>query len=429
MISKIFGRSSKPDTEVGSPPRKDRVRGRSLSLRKQNDDPHPVTSRLGDIRGNMDPERYVSGMPTAKAGFADKLDSHQRGASVKYAVIGNPPSAARDGFMSRLRGYKPQTSTSAQSLQDIPAIRLIGDATAFPLSDATAWAAPQKGKDFVLIDSILVHFIPLDSFINDKCVVTVQINDFRKSVATVVRSARVDSTMGYNILFTLDYCIEVQDMSRMSISFACPGLDFEEGISWGTVKLVAQLSYMSFPKRMPFIETMGCCIMSDTDLNDFEFDPRELDLVLTPLALDKLRSAMKRGEIENLTLPRDDGFEISTARTVLGGTLEDEPFDRATAIMKTAALHKAVATGRLGVDQPPQKSIMKTPANLVQYRVDTDPNSPMDGESDRGKPIEGVSELESVKMEESDTESQDSVVVKAPPGPKTPERKITRFEG
>jgi hypothetical protein len=294
----------------------------------------------GVIKRTMDEEQFASGIPKEHQGLKDKFESHKAGTLFKYAVITNKPSDERQGMLSKLRSFKPQTKVSNISLNDIPAIRLIGDYVQMNLGQTLSKSVRTNGEDFLLVDCILVHFVPLDSFANDKSVVTIQVNDFRKVTNTVTRVAKVDNTMGYNVLFFLDYCIEKRDASKISLSFTCSSKEFQEGVSWGTVKVVSQIQTLSFPRRMPLIGTMGVILLSDTDLDDFECDPREIDLVITPETLKKLRDANRRGEIENRTLPVSDKQELITAKTVLGDSYEEDDVGSVMSKMKEMAILK-----------------------------------------------------------------------------------------
>lgn len=312
-----------------------RFKGKRLLM---NDDTSKENE--GVIKRTMDEEQFASGIPKEHQGLKDKFESHKAGTLFKYAVITNKPSDERQGMLSKLRSFKPQTKVSNISLNDIPAIRLIGDYVQMNLGQTLSQSVRTNGEDFLLVDCILVHFVPLDSFANDKSVVTIQVNDFRKVTNTVARVAKVDNTMGYNVLFFLDYCIEKRDASKISLSFTCSSKEFQEGVSWGTVKVVSQIQTLSFPRRMPLIGTMGVILLSDTDLDDFECDPREIDLVITPETLKKLRDANRRGEIENRTLPVSDKQELITAKTVLGDSYEEDDVGSVMSKMKEMAILK-----------------------------------------------------------------------------------------
>lgn len=310
----------------------------------------------GAIQRNMDEEQFASGMPGEHPSLSDKLDSHKAGTLFKYAVITNAPTEERSGMLSRLRSYRPPSRVENLALTDISPIRLIGETVNFPLSTAIGRDLLKEAHDFMLIDCVFVHFVPLDSFANDKSVVTIQINDFRKVRNTVSRVARIDNTMGYNVLFFLDYCVETRDANKITLSFSCPARDFQEGVSWGTVKVVAQIQFLSFPRRLPLIETSGVALLSDTDLDDFQCDPRELDLVLTPNAISRLRKAGQRGEIENLTLPRNDEVKMVTAKTILGENYDEDEVGSVIENMKKIAIARDKA--RMTAAKPPKPIIV-----------------------------------------------------------------------
>jgi len=297
-------------------------------------------SDLGAIAQGMDNETFASGIPREHQSMTDKLDSHKSGSVFKYAVITNSPSSERSSMLSKLRSYRPQTKISTLTLAEIPNLRMVGDTIAFPLKSSMSQDILRTAEDYMLIDCVLVHFVPLDSFANDKSVITVQINDFRKTSNQTVRSAKIDNTMGYNILFYMDYCVETKDADRLVLSFACPCKDFQAGVAWGAVKVVAQVQFMSFPRRAPLVETAGVALLSDTDLDNFQCDPREIDLVLTPQAMIRMREANQRSEIENLTLPKDDKVEMITAKTILGDGYQVEDVGDAIGKMRELAIMK-----------------------------------------------------------------------------------------
>jgi len=297
-------------------------------------------NREGAVKRTMDEEQFASGMPKDHHGLSDKIDTHKAGSLFKYAVITNKPSDERQSMLSRLRSFKPQASSTSVTLNDIPAVRLIGDYVELNLATILTKEVIANKEDYVLLDCIMVHFVPLDSFANDKSVVTIQVNDFRKTSNTVARIAKVDNTMGYNILFFLDYGIEKIDARRMSLSFTCSSKEFQEGVAWGAVKVIAQVQTISFPKRLPLVGTMGVLLLSDTDLENFESDPREIDLVLTPEGLKRLRESMARGEIENRTVARDDNKPVNMAKTAFGESYETEEVGSMMGRMKEMALLK-----------------------------------------------------------------------------------------
>ncbi|QCF40769.1 movement protein [Entoleuca phenui-like virus 1] len=349
MLRKFFGRRGSDNKPSGARPGGS-IRGSITGSRKMKDkETEDREARRGAVLRNMDEALFASGVPKNHVSMADKLDSHKAGSTFKYAVIGTQPSEERTGIMNKLRNYKAPSKLQNFSLSDIPFIRLMDDEVEFSMKEALRSSNAQKHEDYCLIDSVLIHFVPLDSFLNDKSPITIQLNDFRRVNNTVARLATVDNTMSYNILFCLDYCVESRDLERMTLSFACPQKDFQPGVAWGAVKVIAQVKFMSFPVRMPVIETMAVAIFADTDLLEYEWDPREFDAVLGPQALQGVRQANKRGELENLTIAKNDRMEVGMARTLAMGSLEEEEPGEAIQALKNAALlrqRQANSTGK-----------------------------------------------------------------------------------
>jgi len=265
---------------------------------------------------------------------------------------------------------------------------------------------------------VFVHFIPLDSFANDKSVVNVQINDFRRTNSTAVRACKIDNTMGYNILFCLDYCVETRDAKKLTLSFSCPTKNFQEGVSWATVKVVAQVQFLSFPKRVPLVETLGVQLFSDTDLENFACDPRELDLVLTPNALQRLREANGRGEIENLTVPKNDKQEIVTAKTILGNNFDEEEVGSQIERMKEIALlrerqNQAREANKKKLEEIKEEPIIQIPdAGHKRVFSGSTINMSPTVESDRGDVLEDIEFGESIS-EKGDSQSETDAQLKA----------------
>lgn len=373
------GRGSKSDRRA----KNQSVGGESITIGSQKD-------HEGAIKREGEEEKFASGMPEYHPGLSDKIDSHRGGQLFKYAVITNKPSDERSEFFSKLRVFKPKVKERQVTLSDIPPIRLIGDSIEFDLTMALSKQDLAAMGEYILIDCVLIHYIPLDSFANDKSVVTIQMNDFRKIGSPAVRRCKVDSTMGYNILFTLDYCVEKVDIDKMTVSFANHSKDFQEGIAWGAVKVVAQVMGLSFPKRVPLVDTLGVMIFADTDLQAYECDPRELDLVITPESLKRMREMHERGEIENKTMPASDRKELSTARTVMDTGGEFEPIDDKISKLREEGL-KASREGQTvrEVLKPKKSSLKKITREVAKQDEDKSSTS----ESDTGV-LNDLSEVE-----------------------------------
>lgn len=415
MLSRLFSRGGSDHRRRHSSGSGSQQHRSRMGFQKSRDTGVSEESKLGAVKKGMDEEHFASGVSKEKAGMTDKLNSYRTGQTFKYAVISNAPSEERSGIMSRLRSYKAPSKQSPLSLSEIPAIRLLGEAVSFSMVEAVRSSGTGGREDYCLIDSVLVHYVPLDSFLNDKSVVTIQVNDFRKVTGTAVRIAKVDNTMAYNVLFCLDYCVESRDLDKMTLSFACPQRDFQEGVAWGAVKVVAQVAFMSFPIRAPVIETMAVAVFADTDLLEYEWDPREVDAVIGPQALSGLRAANKRGDIENLTQPKDDRVEVGMARSVMVRDVTDEaPSDIIDSMKRTVMNRVPHASPKTPRSTQPAKSALKKPG------ISSPPASPVEAWQ------EGLADVELGESISDDGESIDEDEVNNAAAAKG---KITRFQG
>lgn len=361
-------------------------------------------AHLGIIKRTADEESFASGMPSETPALHNKMESHRAGTLFKYAVITNKPSDERKSLLDKLRSYKPQSTLTVLTLNDIAPVRMIGDAVNMSLSSIVSPEIMDNRDEYLVIDCILVHFVPLDSFVNDKSVVTIQVNDFRKTSSTVARQAKVDNTMGYNILFFLDYFIEKRDAGKMSLSFTCSTKEFQPGTAWGAVKVVAQLQTRSFPARLPLMGTLGVLLLSDTDLEEFECDPRSIDLVVTPEALFQLRNLRLRGEIENKTIPLDDKKGLNTAKTIMGDSYEDDDVASVIDNLKNVALNKERTAAAKKKNQDRLKEIAEEEGQSMQRPSSARPMSPYvedlpsDDETNRFRSLKSPNHSESASQ-------------------------------
>lgn len=274
--------------------------------------------RRGAIMDVVESTAQVVDFAQGTMGLVDRLEAHPAGKALKNTVISNEPPPDRELNIQRLRTFKPQNDFAKMSLHDVPPVELSREFIEFPITDAMTRTQFEELKDYILISDVFFHYVPMDSFYSRSAPVIFQINDFRKVDNTCMRRYPLSNTGGYNILMSLDYCVAKKDLHHLSYSVSTSLNTFRKGASWGAVKVVLTLSHMDFPVKSNIQETMGVLHLADSDLQEYISDPRHSDGVITPQALNLLRGHYKRGEIENINLPRDDSMEVNTAKTVLG---------------------------------------------------------------------------------------------------------------
>jgi len=248
-------------------------------------------------------------------GLVDRMECHQAGSFLKNVVISNRPPPDREVNLARLRTYQPGNDIKKLSLGDIQPIDLSDKYVEFPITNAMTTEQLNGLKPYCLVSDVFIHYVPLDTFFTTSAPVIFCLNDFRKFEDTSIRMYPLTHSGGYNILFSLDFCVRKEDLHCLSLSISTGLSTFRPGMTWGTVKIVVTLTHMDFPVKANMQETMGVLHMADSDLKEYISDPRSSDGVITPQALKLLKQFYARGDIENVMKPKDDTKEVNTART------------------------------------------------------------------------------------------------------------------
>jgi len=277
--------------------------------------------------------------PTTRMSMVDRLESHRKGSLFKYAVISSAPPKNRGSILDRLRTYQPPNDQTNVRLDDLPPLLLSDEYTCVNLSQAIDNKNPGLKKPFCMISDIFIHYVPLDTFLSTQSTVEVMLNDGRKMDEDVVRHASFSSNAGYNVLMTLDYCVETRDIGLLNLTFSRHVSKFKKGKSWAMCKVLIGIDFFDYAKRSNIQETLAVCQFAETDLAQFMTDPRGTDQVITSEGLRQMRDTFAAGDIENLTVPKSDQKSMGTAMTILGngGDLGDcEPEEVIEAIKEKA---------------------------------------------------------------------------------------------
>jgi len=354
--------------------------------------------RRGEIMDKTEMSSEKVDFTQGTMGLVDRLEAHRAGTYLKNVVISNRPPPDRDLNLARLRTYQPQNDMSKISLSDIEPIKLNSEFMEMPITDAMTPDQFRSLKDYCLVSDVFVHYIPLDTFFSRSSPVMFNLNDFRKVEDNVVRHFPLTHSGGYNILFTLDYCVAKEDLKYLSLTISTSLNTFRKGVTWATCKVVVTLTHMDFPIKANIQETMGVLHMADSDLKDFISDPRSSDGVITPEALRLMKGAHKRGEVENIMASKDDRKDVNSEPTVYN------PGDGSVNVRDMLAGMREDALKRKGKTPAKMPSAMKKRESKEEELVKTEEK----GEEEEGaysslKDIE-VGERDS-DMSENDTES------------------------
>jgi hypothetical protein len=335
--------------------------------------------------------------PTTRMSMVDRLESHRKGSLFKYAVISSAPPKNRGSILDRLRTYQPPNDQTNVRLDDLPPLLLSDEYTCVNLSQAIDGKNPGLKKPFCMISDIFIHYVPLDTFLSTQSTVEVMLNDGRKMDEDVVRHASFSSNAGYNVLMTLDYCIETKDINLLNLTFSRHVSKFKKGKSWAMCKVLIGIDFFDYAKRSNIQETLAVCQFAETDLAQFMTDPRGTDQVITSEGLRQMRETFASGDIENLTKPRSDQKSMGTAMTILGngGDLGDcEPEEVIEAIKEKALQEQRIKAQQMVIR--PRKSSMKPTS---QAKVIND--SPAEESEDVQHTDDGLSDMREIEVDES----------------------------
>jgi hypothetical protein len=363
--------------------------------------------RRGAIMDKTEQGGEVIDFTMGTMGLVDRLEAHPAGKMLKNVVISNEPPPDRELNIHRLRRYKPQNDFAKLTLSDVPEFDLNEEYMEFQLTEAMTEKQLSNLKKYVLVSDVFIHYIPLDSFYSASAPVQFQLNDFRKVDNTTMREYPLTHSGGYNILMTLDYCVAKKDLHHLTLSISTSLSSFRKGASWGSAKVVLTISHMDFPIKANIQETMGVLHLSDSDLTDFVSDPRHSDGVITPEALKLLRGHYKRGEIENINLPRDDTKSINTAKTVVDGDDSSVNVKDLMSRMRSDAM-----------EAPTKQLDRPKPKPAIKQR----PMSPMSVDDLPDEEYDGLQNLSDIQVGESNSQSSDTIELERRPS--TPPRSM-----
>jgi hypothetical protein len=379
--------------------------------------------RRGAIMDVTESSAQVVDFSQGTMGLVDRLEAHPAGKMLKNTVISNEPPPDRELNIQRLRTFKPQNDFAKLSLHEIPPIELTEEFSEFPITSAMTSSQFNDLKNYVLVSDIFFHYIPLDSFYSRSAPVHFQVNDFRKVDNTCMRQYPLSHTGGYNVLMTLDYCVAKRDLHHLSYSVSTSLNSFRKGVIWGSVKVVLTLSHMDFPVKSNITETMGVLHLSDSDLREFISDPRHSDGVITPQALTLLRQHYKRGEIENINLPRDDKKEVNVAMTTIGGGDEHVDVRDLMSGMRGRALSGRPLLSQIEPPSANSSSPDSTPRKKSSMKKNI-MKRPMSPFSEDANDDDGLANLQEIEFGEDNDGNSSSTIDSIPRRPDTPQKGV-----
>lgn len=413
-MKKFFGISGGPGPKKPSQSRPARGSSKKEQKKQGSEDVDDINRANAMARTEVRESKFT--FPAERMSMADRLESHQRGSLFKYAVVTSEPPKNRSFIMDRLRTYRPPNDHLNARLDDLPPLLLNDEYTEVDLYQAIPDKKLGTRKPFCMIADIFIHYVPMDTFMSTQSTVEFMLTDGRKLEENVVRHASISSNLGYNILFTLDYCVETSDLPDMKLSISRHVSQFKKGKSWAMCKVLIGMDFYDIAKRSNVQESLAVAQFAESDLMDFMTDPRGADSVITGEVLRQLKLAYKNNDIENLTKPSDNMKKMSQAATIVGTgmSMGDLPAGDVITAMKAKALANERAKAQMA-EEPmrpkspmphavPSKSAMKKPVSKPRPRSPSPMTSGDTEDIDRGD----FDHLDDIKAGESQSQQDDS---------------------
>lgn len=344
-----------------------------------------------DAKDRVEVREVKPPFPEFSMTLKDRIQSHRGGSLFKYAVISSKPPKNAGVILDRLRTFKPPIQHEMIRIDDLPPLLLKDDYLKVDLSRSLQSIRQRSSLPFCMITDVFIHYVPLSSFYSKGSTLNVEIIDNRILEESVVRRASVTRNASYNILMSLDYCIETKDLGLIDLSFTTHNSQFKKGLSWGMAKILVGLNFFDVAQRFNIQETLAVIQWSESDLQDFVTDPKFTDVVITPEALKQLKERFRAGEIEDLTNPRDDEMIVNTAATIIGqsGGSGRSPANAVMEIMRRKAKMQSTKESEeseLHMDdfnssasrprsKAPIKSVLKNKVGFASIESDSDTSS------------------------------------------------------
>lgn len=325
FFKKLLGTSDHNQRDLVS-----RKAGANQQALVKNEDFEDRKSKAVEELGNI---RIRHGYNDEIETLEDKIRRHRSGEIFKYAVIATSPPANRGLLLSRLRTAKLPDDVHDVSLDQLPPIDIIDNYCEFKVSLALGLNKKSKLPPYTLVSSILVHYVPMDTFLAVSCPLRLSLVDHRKKADQTVREYELSDKGAYNILFTMDYSMRTDDLPDLVLTAACNQQTFKKGKAWGAMKIVAKLSHMDFPQKANLEEVIGVSVWAHSDLEEHMTNPTKQSGLITSEAFKLMKEAYKRGEIEDVMAARDNKMSMNVAKTVVGSALPNVPVSQGMDLM------------------------------------------------------------------------------------------------
>jgi hypothetical protein len=326
---------------------------------RQSSDPRASTSESnqqvlnfkksvkGDgVEPDMSRDLYSVPKPDEIENMSDHLTNHKSGDVFPYLAVVGKSEETKDSRLSRLRAYKsacgkenkPEMRINGVILDELEGTIIVQDLKAHVDKERLTKSELRQNKKFkpiseasfkkpyVLISRITGEFVPLMSSSSDYTDLFFTLEDGRLlDHCTIVQSNKLPSNQNGVFELSCDYCLNVKDLSQLSLKYFLSRPIMREGFQWGSVSLTIRMSESDTPYLIPKIEAMAIVRAPFTTLEEHDKDPDHADVVFTSGQLKELREFYMRGDIVDVDEPKHERTRKSSySKSSLRGVTKGE---------------------------------------------------------------------------------------------------------
>lgn len=331
FFDKITGR--RPSRPARSP-RKSR---RSISDSANHEDKQ-VLGFKPTVKGdgkepNMSRDLFSVPMSDKVESMVDHLQAHTPGDIFPYVSVYGNEDESKDSRLSRLRAFKspygkenkPDVRLNGVVLMDTEGVIRVQDLKDYVNGESLTRSQTKENKRFkplkeesfkkpyIHIARITGEYVPLMSSTADYTDLHFTLEDGRLLEHTaIVQSNTLPTNQNGVFELSCDYCINVSDLSQLSLKYFLSRPVMKEGFQWGSVSLTIRMSEADTPYIAPKVEAMAVVRMPFSTLEDQKKNPDHADVVYTSKDIEKYREMYRSGDIADIDEPKQAKMKLST---------------------------------------------------------------------------------------------------------------------
>nr|QJW70366.1 ORF1 [Erysiphe necator associated bunya-like virus 1] len=277
------------------------------------------------IEPDMSRDLFSVPKPEQVETMTDHLSNHKAGDMFPYlAVVGNEEES-KDSRLSRLRAFKspygkenkPEVRINGVILDELEGTIVVKDLKDYVDQDRLTRHEAKQNKRFkplaessfkkpyILISRITGEYVPLMSSSADYTDLYFTLEDGRLlEHQTIVQSNKLPTNQNGVFELSCDYCINVKDLSQLSLKYFLSRPIMKDGFQWGSISLTIRMSESDTPYLIPKVEAMAIVRAPYTTLEEKERDPDHADVVFTSGQIEKFRELYRSGDIVDVDEPK-----------------------------------------------------------------------------------------------------------------------------